>query len=305
VLKKEVFGCHLGQNNYQHSSTGKLKIPGNWFMIDRLPFFKGRGSSRGSLFYQRRGEGCMKILVIDDSLVHRKIIKNSIKHLGTFEMVEASSGIEALTRLDGVSLIITDWNMEGMDGLEFTVKVRETNKHIPIIMMSSNNAPEDLEQATKAGVTEYIVKPFSKSDLDEKIGGYISQTEESSKEDGSGPFVEKRKHIRFSYVLAVKHRTTGTELFLESYCCDISLGGLKLLTPASIEPGQQVELEVHFPEDVREPFLVQGVVKWCLPSEEFNEKFHAGISFTSLGEEQYAAVKQLIESEKEIRSSDD
>ncbi|AEA33334.1 response regulator [Hippea maritima] len=116
----------------------------------------------------------MKVITIDDSSTMRRIIKNTLKRIGYGdEILEAENGKEALDILasNDVDLIITDWNMPVMDGLTFVKKIRSDHKYddIPIIMVTTEAAKEDIITALKAGVNNYIVKPFTPQVLKEKI----------------------------------------------------------------------------------------------------------------------------------------
>ncbi len=116
----------------------------------------------------------MKIITIDDSSTMRRIIKNTLKRIGYGdEILEAENGKEALEILENndVDLIITDWNMPVMDGLTFVKKIRANKKFddVPIIMVTTEAAKEDIITALKAGVNNYIVKPFTPQVLKEKI----------------------------------------------------------------------------------------------------------------------------------------
>lgn len=113
----------------------------------------------------------MKILVVDDSSTMRRIIINTLSRIGFCDVVEAEHGKNGLEKLGqgGVEMIITDWNMPEMDGLEFVNHVRASNPSIPILMVTTNAAKEDIVSALQAGVNNYVVKPFTPETLKEKI----------------------------------------------------------------------------------------------------------------------------------------
>ncbi len=115
----------------------------------------------------------IKILIVDDNKVMRRIIKFHLSNLGFENLFEAKNGHEALKMLEfgGFSLILSDWDMEEMDGLAFLriVKMRATLKNIPFIMITANNTRGDVVAAAEAGVNNYIVKPFSGDALKTKI----------------------------------------------------------------------------------------------------------------------------------------
>ncbi|PID26450.1 MAG: two-component system response regulator [Candidatus Cloacimonadota bacterium] len=115
----------------------------------------------------------MKILVVDDSPTMRRIVINSLKRIGYKDICEGGNGIEGLDQLQtgGIGLIVTDWNMPEMNGLEFVKKVRASSEwgSIPILMVTTRSVQGDVIEAMKAGVNSYIVKPFTPPVLKEKI----------------------------------------------------------------------------------------------------------------------------------------
>ncbi len=116
----------------------------------------------------------MKIITIDDSSTMRRIIKNTLQRIGYgSDVLEAEDGKQALDVLsqNKVDLIITDWNMPNMDGLTFVKKIRSMSEwnDVPIIMVTTEAAKEDILEALKSGVNNYIVKPFTPEVLKEKI----------------------------------------------------------------------------------------------------------------------------------------
>ena len=122
----------------------------------------------------------LKILTIDDSTTMRRIIINTLARIGYKDVVQADNGKTGLAQLDegGVDVIITDWNMPEMDGLEFVKRVRAADiyKNIPILMVTTNAAKEDIVEALQAGVNNYVVKPFTPETLKEKIELLINST---------------------------------------------------------------------------------------------------------------------------------
>ena len=116
----------------------------------------------------------MKILDVDDSSTMRRIIKNTLQRLGYEDILEAEHGVQAWEILDStqnVQVLITDWNMPEMNGLELVKKVRsdERYKDIPIIMVTTEGGKAEVITALKAGVNNYIVKPFTPQVLKEKL----------------------------------------------------------------------------------------------------------------------------------------
>ena len=113
------------------------------------------------------------LITVDDSLTMRRIIKNTLSKIGFKNVLEAADGIEALDVLakENIDLIITDWNMPEMDGLEFikNLKSNEDFKDIPILMVTTEAAKEDILDALRQGVNNYIVKPFTSDTLKAKV----------------------------------------------------------------------------------------------------------------------------------------
>ena len=113
----------------------------------------------------------MKILTVDDSSTMRRIIKNTLNRIGYTDVVEAEHGVDGLGKMAGVELVLTDWNMPEMDGLTFVKSLRSNAQYndVPIIMVTTEAAKKEILEAIKAGVSDYIVKPFTPDTLKEKI----------------------------------------------------------------------------------------------------------------------------------------
>ena len=116
----------------------------------------------------------MKILVVDDMSTMRRIVKNILKQLGFSNMEEAENGAEALQKLrtEPYGFVVSDWNMPVMPGIEMLRAIRadEKLKHIPVLMVTAEAQKENLIEAIQAGVSNYIVKPFTADTMQEKIG---------------------------------------------------------------------------------------------------------------------------------------
>jgi len=114
-----------------------------------------------------------KVLVVDDSAVIRQIIKKNLKELGFADLTEAEDGAAGLKKAGEapLDLIVSDWNMPNMTGLEFLKAVRadDSLKGIAFIMVTSEADKEKIMEAVQAGVSQYIVKPFNAVQLEEKI----------------------------------------------------------------------------------------------------------------------------------------
>jgi len=115
----------------------------------------------------------MKILVVDDMSTMRRIVKNIMKQLGFANVEEAENGQEALVKLraEPFGFIISDWNMPVMTGIELLRAVRADDKlkPTPFLMVTAEAQKENLIEAIQAGVSNYIVKPFTAEVLQEKI----------------------------------------------------------------------------------------------------------------------------------------
>ncbi len=115
----------------------------------------------------------MRLLVVDDSSTMRRIIRNSLKVVGYEDVLEAENGEGALARLQSeqVDLVITDWNMPGMTGLELVAAMRGTPalKQTPVLMVTTVAEKENILKAMQAGVNNYVVKPFDATTLKKKI----------------------------------------------------------------------------------------------------------------------------------------
>ncbi|MCK9212588.1 MAG: response regulator [Ignavibacteriaceae bacterium] len=116
----------------------------------------------------------LRFLIVDDSMTMRRIVINSLRNLGYDNFVEAGDGKEALEKLavdSAINFIITDWNMPVFSGLELIKAIRSDPKisHIPVLMVTTRGIKEDIIEALKAKVNNYIVKPFTPHILKEKI----------------------------------------------------------------------------------------------------------------------------------------
>lgn len=114
----------------------------------------------------------MKCLVVDDSTVTRRILVHSLHLIGFDEVVEAADGRQALGLCDAsVQIVLTDWNMPGMGGLEFVRELRATpaGAAVPVLLISSRTMREDIAEATEAGIDGYVSKPFTPETLRNKI----------------------------------------------------------------------------------------------------------------------------------------
>ncbi len=116
----------------------------------------------------------MKILVVDDFSTMRRIVKNILKQQGFERMVEAEDGQQAYNKLTsegGFQFVVSDWNMPNMDGLDLLKKVRSNPelKDLPFLMVTAEAEKHKVIEAIKAGVSNYVVKPFTAEVLKEKL----------------------------------------------------------------------------------------------------------------------------------------
>lgn len=121
----------------------------------------------------------MKVLVVDDYKTMTKIVANLLKTIGFKEVVELNDGASALQALrkDRFGLVISDWNMEPMTGLQLLQECRKDAQlaKIPFIMITAESKTENVIAAKQAGVDNYIVKPFNAETLKSKVEAVLSK----------------------------------------------------------------------------------------------------------------------------------
>jgi two-component system chemotaxis response regulator CheY len=112
-----------------------------------------------------------RVLVVDDSGTMRKIISRSLHAVGFTEVVEAADGSEGIAafRNGGFELVITDWNMPNKTGVEMTREIRATGSKAPIVMVTTEGDKSHVLEAIQAGVSDYLVKPFTAELLRDKL----------------------------------------------------------------------------------------------------------------------------------------
>lgn len=112
----------------------------------------------------------MRFLVVDDSATMRRIVVNSLQRIGYSDVVEAADGVEGLKAFnESVGFVITDWNMPNLSGVDFARALRADGASVPVLMVTTRSVKEDIVAAIDAGVSSYIVKPFTPQVLKEKI----------------------------------------------------------------------------------------------------------------------------------------
>ena len=121
-----------------------------------------------------------KVLLVDDSAVMRKIIQRNIKETGLVvdEFVEAGDGNQALDKVNAngdLDLILLDWNMPNMSGIEFVKTLRSLNlsKRIPVVMVTTEGSDAKVSEAKESGADGYLTKPFTADQHRDTLGGYL------------------------------------------------------------------------------------------------------------------------------------
>lgn len=119
----------------------------------------------------------MRIMLIDDSKTMRNIQKSVLAQLGHTQVEEACDGQDALSKVNAFNpeLILVDWNMPNMDGLTFVKQFRQTNKNTPLIMVTTESEKSRVIEAIKAGVNNYVIKPFTPDLLSQRISETLNK----------------------------------------------------------------------------------------------------------------------------------
>lgn len=115
----------------------------------------------------------MRFLVVDDFATMRRVVRNLLKEIGHANVEEAEDGQAALTKLrgGGFDFVVSDINMPNMNGLQLLSSIRSDDalKDIPVLMVSAEARKEDILFAARTGASGYIVKPFTKATLEDKL----------------------------------------------------------------------------------------------------------------------------------------
>ncbi len=116
----------------------------------------------------------IRILVVDDFSTMRRIVKNILTQLGFHKIEEAEDGKIALAKLEAnpFDFVISDWNMPNMMGIDLlrAVRAKDNLKSLPFLMVTAESQKENVIEAVQAGVSNYIVKPFTAETLEQKLG---------------------------------------------------------------------------------------------------------------------------------------
>ena len=115
----------------------------------------------------------LKFLVVDDFSTMRRIVRGLLKEMGCNDVEEAEDGVVAmnLLRSNKVDFVVSDINMPNMNGFELlkAIKAEDSLKHLPVLMVTAEARKEDIVLAAQSGAAGYIVKPFTKATLEEKV----------------------------------------------------------------------------------------------------------------------------------------
>ncbi|MFL6593473.1 MAG: chemotaxis response regulator CheY [Luteimonas sp.] len=126
----------------------------------------------------------IRILIVDDFSTMRRIVKNLLIDLGFHNTSEADDGHSALAELRKApfDLVITDWNMPGMPGIELLKQVRADAAlaKIPVLMVTAEAKREQIIEAAQAGVNGYVIKPFTATALSDKLGKIFERLENAA-----------------------------------------------------------------------------------------------------------------------------
>jgi len=124
----------------------------------------------------------MKALVVDDSAVMRKVLTGALERAEITEVTHAKDGQEAVDacNAEDFELVLMDWNMPNMLGIDAVKAIRENGKSMPIIMVTTEAERNRVIEALQAGANNYIIKPFEPDTLVEKIRGVIEKAKMST-----------------------------------------------------------------------------------------------------------------------------
>ena len=117
-----------------------------------------------------------KVLVVDDSSTMRKIVIRALNSVGCVDTAEATDGQQAMAAFQATAfdVVLTDWNMPNKSGLELTREIRAMGSKVPILMITTEAEKSRVLEAIRAGVSDYLVKPFTAELLREKLEKYCA-----------------------------------------------------------------------------------------------------------------------------------
>ena len=120
----------------------------------------------------------MKVLVVDDSQIMRRIMSGALAKVGVKDVIEAADGQEAVASVsanDDIGLVLMDWNMPTMSGIEALKKIRAGGNAVPIVMVTTESEQDKVLEAIKSGANDYLAKPFGPKDLKEKLNKFVTE----------------------------------------------------------------------------------------------------------------------------------
>ncbi|MBI5118471.1 response regulator [Candidatus Poribacteria bacterium] len=119
----------------------------------------------------------MKVLVVDDSAVMRKVIIGALSQAGFNDICQAADGQEAVTKVmaGDYGIVLMDWNMPNMSGLDALKAIRTNKSKVPIIMVTTEAEKSRIIDALKAGANNYIIKPFKPETIASKVGEVLAK----------------------------------------------------------------------------------------------------------------------------------
>ncbi len=122
----------------------------------------------------------LRFLVVDDFSTMRRIVRNLLKESGFTEADEAEDGSAALHKLrsSNFDFVVTDINMPNMNGFQLLTEIKKDDrlKHLPVLMVTAEARKEDIVLAAQSGAAGYIVKPFTKATLEDKVNHILKKT---------------------------------------------------------------------------------------------------------------------------------
>ena len=121
----------------------------------------------------------MKFLIVDDFSTMRRIVRNLLKEIGHTDADEAEDGVIALDKLrnGNFQFVVSDINMPNMNGFQLLAEIKKDDKlkHIPVLMVTAEARKEDIVLAAQQGAAGYIVKPFTKATLEDKLNHILKK----------------------------------------------------------------------------------------------------------------------------------
>ena len=121
----------------------------------------------------------MQVLIVDDSQIMRKIITGALKKQGVEDILEAGDGLEAIKTLkenSDIGLVLMDWNMPNMSGIDAVIKLRADGVTTPIVMVTTEAEKDKVLIAIKSGANDYLIKPFNPKDITAKLEKFLQPT---------------------------------------------------------------------------------------------------------------------------------